>query len=57
MNYYQVMEEIERNDIKIYQFPVEEFDDEEEVQDLQVTTTPARPHATLKRIGSSITSR
>ena len=30
------MEEIKNNDIKIYQFPVEEFDDEEEVQDLQV---------------------
>lgn len=30
-----VMEEIKNNDIKIYQFPVEEFDDEEEVQDLQ----------------------
>ena len=31
-----VMKEIENNDIKIYQFPVDEFDEEEEAQDLQV---------------------
>jgi len=30
-----VMKEIENNDIKIYQFPVDEFDEEEEAQDLQ----------------------
>ena len=35
-----VMREIESNDIKIYQFPVEELDEEEEeeTQDLQVFT-------------------
>ena len=32
-----VMKEIENNDIKIYQFPVDEFDEEEEAQDLQVS--------------------
>ena len=31
-----VMKEIEFHDIKIYQFPVDEFDEEEEAQDLQV---------------------
>ena len=31
-----VMREIEANDIKIYQFPVNEFEDEEEAKDLQV---------------------
>lgn len=31
-----VMKEIEHNNIKIYQFPTDEFDDDEEAQDLQV---------------------